>query len=617
MNFKRRLNINFHSEFRFIGKGLCLRVFLICLCWLTILAGAPASGISLNPKSRPASRAFYNTYYKASEGAVIGWTGNHSACDAGETAEDFRDAVLLRLNYFRAMAGVPSGIVLSDVYNGKAQEAAFMMSVNKALSHSPPPSWTCYSADGAEAASNSNLSLGVLGPMAITGYMKDPGSGNYAVGHRRWILYPQTQTMGTGDIPYVSNYLPSNSLWVFDSNLFGPRPPTREEFVSWPAPGYVPYQVVFPRWSFSYPSANFGAATVTMTRGGVNISVALEVIATGYGENTIVWIPNQMNNGDIWPKPDKDTTFSVVISNVIINGIARNFQYDVTIFDPDVLRAAVVDYDGDLKADVTVYDGATGHWFFHYSKNGSYGFDAIGVGGGSQWNPVSGDFDGDGKADVAIYDTINGWWLFHMSSGAWEYDHIGMGGTGFTPVPGDYDGDGISDLAVYQPSTGNWFFKYSSGTYGYFNLGGPGKVPVIADYDGDGKTDIAVYETATGYWYFYYSKSSTYGFDAIGVGGGPQWTPVPGDYDGDGKADVAVYDTVYGWWLFHFSAGGYFYDHVGQGGPGFAPMAGDYDGDGIADMTVYSESSGNWFFKYSSGTYGFDNLGGPGRVPVR
>lgn len=297
--------------------------------------GPILSGISIDPMSRGASRDFFNTYYKASEGHAIGWTGNH-ACDAGETAGDFRDAVLLRLNYFRAMAGVPSETVLSDVYTSKAQEAALMMSVNNSLSHYPTPAWQCYSDNGAEAAANSNLYLGVFGWNAITGYMKDSGSNNYFVGHRRWILYPQTQTMGTGDIPFVSSYPSSNALWVFDSNIFGPRPSTREEFVSWPPPGYVPYQVVFPRWSFSYPSADFSAATVTMTSEGANIWVDLAAVANGYGENTIVWIPMHLNDGDVWPKPNTDTTFSVVIANVLIGSASNEFQYAVTVFDPDI-----------------------------------------------------------------------------------------------------------------------------------------------------------------------------------------------------------------------------------------------------------------------------------------
>ena len=51
--------------------------------------------------------------------------------------------------------------------------------------------------------------------------MHDPGSYNYFVGHRRWILYPQTKEMGTGDIPYANGYPGANALWGFDDNIFG------------------------------------------------------------------------------------------------------------------------------------------------------------------------------------------------------------------------------------------------------------------------------------------------------------------------------------------------------------------------------------------------------------
>lgn len=90
------------------------------------------------------------------------------------------------------MAGIPPLLGLDDTYSAKAQAATLMMSVNRKLSHSPDSSWTCYTANGREGAGSSNLYLGVFGPSAISGYIRDPGSGNYFVGHRRWILYPQT-----------------------------------------------------------------------------------------------------------------------------------------------------------------------------------------------------------------------------------------------------------------------------------------------------------------------------------------------------------------------------------------------------------------------------------------
>jgi hypothetical protein len=227
------------------------------------------------------------------------------------------------------MAGVP-GVTLSDEYSAKAQAAALMMSVNGKLDHSPSPAWSCYSSDGAEAAGSSNLALGTLGPEAINAYMLEGGP----VGHRRWILYPQTQAMGTGDIPGGSSYWASNALWVFDSHMWEPRPETREEFVAWPPPGYVPYQVINDHWSFSYPAADFSSANVSMTSGGSNVSIVLGPLVNGYGENTLVWIPQGVTGGGAWPKPVADTAYTVKIQNAWINGQSRDYTYVVIVFDP-------------------------------------------------------------------------------------------------------------------------------------------------------------------------------------------------------------------------------------------------------------------------------------------
>jgi uncharacterized protein YkwD len=286
--------------------------------------------LSVNPQDRQASLNFFNQVYRASEGAPVAWTGNHGTCNEGTTSQAFRHAMRLRINYFRAMAGVPGNVALSDEFNQKAQKAALMMSVNRQLSHNPPSTWQCYSADGAEAAGSSNLYLGIYSWNAIDGYIQDPGSGNYAVGHRRWILYPQTQFMGTGDIPSVDGYPAANALWVFDSNIFGPRPDTRQEFVAWPPPGYVPYQIVFPRWSFAYAGADFTSASVSMTSGGGTISVSQKPVVDGYGENTLVWEPD----ATFGTPPVLDEIYTVSINNVIIGGNPRDFVYDVIVFDP-------------------------------------------------------------------------------------------------------------------------------------------------------------------------------------------------------------------------------------------------------------------------------------------
>lgn len=280
---------------------------------------------------REASQAFYLDTYLSCEGIPADWTGNHATCNAGTTSEAFRAAILRRINYFRSMAGIPP-VDLDPTYTTKTQAAALMMSANHTLSHDPDPSWTCYTSDGDQAAGSSNLYLGVYGPAAITGYMYDPGDGNYAVGHRRWILYPQTQWMGSGDIPPVSGYSSANALWVFDlDHTWGARPETRQEYVAWPPAGYVPYQVVFPRWSFAYPQADFSQAAVSMTCAGQPLSLQVKTPVNGYGENTLVWEPQ----ASFTTPPAIDTSYQVTITNVLISGQPHNFAYTVTLFDPD------------------------------------------------------------------------------------------------------------------------------------------------------------------------------------------------------------------------------------------------------------------------------------------
>jgi uncharacterized protein YkwD len=289
----------------------------------------------INTLDRDVSLAFYQENYLISEPPVINWTGSHTNCDPGTTDPDFKQAVLQRVNYFRGMAGVPNEVTFSDESNEKAQAAALVMSVNEALSHDLNDEWICYSPQADAGAGSANLALGVFGWDAIDLYMMDPGAGNDAVGHRRWILYPQTQIMGTGDMPPTDEYLPSNALVVFDSHMWEERPDTRENFVAWPPPGYVPFTVVYTRWSFSYPGADFSQAKVNMVCEDESLAITQAVPLIGYGENTIVWQIEGMSSGADWPQPVEDTTYTIAINDVLINEDLQDFSYQVIVFDPD------------------------------------------------------------------------------------------------------------------------------------------------------------------------------------------------------------------------------------------------------------------------------------------
>jgi uncharacterized repeat protein (TIGR01451 family) len=287
------------------------------------------------------------------------------ANDPGTTTQAYKNAVAARVNWIRGLAGVPAVIALDPTYSAKDQKAALMFSANRQISHNPPNTWMDYTSEAAEAAANSNICYGFASdPGCAEAYLLDWGANNTAAGHRRWILYPQTSTMGTGDVPQSgpaqNPYPPANALWVFDGNYGTARPATREQYVAWPPPGFVPYRLVGPRWSFSYAGADFTSASVSMQRSGSAIPVRLETVQNGYGENTLVWIPDNQDPS-AYPQltpPASDTPYLVSISNVIIGGNPQNFSYTVTIFDPDTDPSDIFAF---LPSSISVgYGAATG-----------------------------------------------------------------------------------------------------------------------------------------------------------------------------------------------------------------------------------------------------------------
>jgi hypothetical protein len=294
------------------------------------------SGFSIDLQDRNSVVAAYQRYYLDSETYKTNhaWNGNIGSCSPGTVSGVFLDDTLRRINYFRAQAGLPADIYFSSNKNIKSQQAALMMSRNSTLSHTPPSSWPCYTAGGAEAAGASNLSLGTnsFGPGSVNGQMTDSGDNNAVAGHRRWLLYSRASEMGAGSIPTnTQGYFAASCIWVIGD--FKPAPTAQA--VAWPNQGYVPWQIVpnqsesDPRWSFSYPGANFAGATVTMSRGGISISVIKEVVTNGIADNTIVWRPSGIPNA----APATDTTYTVTIRGVG-NAPQSTYTYDVTLIDP-------------------------------------------------------------------------------------------------------------------------------------------------------------------------------------------------------------------------------------------------------------------------------------------
>lgn len=281
-------------------------------------------GFVVDPQNRTDVLSFYNAVYMASEGyrERLIWTGDLATCNAGTTDQNFRNDVLRRVNFYRALTGISANIVFNAEKTVKAQQAALMMSRNNSLSHNPPTSWSCYSANGYEAAGASNLALGNYGPGAVDAYIDDPGANNYLVGHRRWILSQSRSEMGTGDVPPSGGNPAANSLWVTGAAVA----PSVQRWVAWPNEGYCPQPLATNRFSLSRPGANFAGATVSMQTNGSPVSVTMiSRTDNGYGDNTIVWQPSALT---------PNATHSITVSGISGTGIPTSYSYTVNLFDP-------------------------------------------------------------------------------------------------------------------------------------------------------------------------------------------------------------------------------------------------------------------------------------------
>jgi uncharacterized protein YkwD len=285
---------------------------------LTTQSGVQAIAPRAVGQTRSDVVALFNTQYTPPLQVPSGWTGSVAGCVPGTTSAAFEAATIQEVNYYRTMAGLPS-VTLDATKTPSEQSAALMMLAQNDLSHTPPPTWACYTADGAAAAGRSNLSLGAAGATAVQQYMIDNGVDN--LGHRRWIIFPPELQMGTGSTDST------NALDVTSS--FGPRPAT-PEFVSWPPAGFVPFQVVYPTWSLAFPNGDFTNATVTMTTNGTPVQVTVVQLPNGFGDNGIAWRPQGLTlNGGM-----ADQTLTVTVANVATAGGPRTFTYDVTVIDP-------------------------------------------------------------------------------------------------------------------------------------------------------------------------------------------------------------------------------------------------------------------------------------------
>ena len=135
-------------------------------------------------------------------------------------------------------------------------------------------------------------------------------------------------------------------------------------------------------------------------------------------------------------------------------------------FGAETDKLAPADYDGDGKFDIAVWRDNPANPEFAYfyilqSSTGTVRTEQFGTNGD---NPrIVGDFDGDGKADLSVYRASSNFFFYRPSSSpGTNFVGIQWGAAGDVPVRGDFDADGKSDAAVFRPSNGVWYVRQSS-----------------------------------------------------------------------------------------------------------------------------------------------------------
>jgi hypothetical protein len=218
------------------------------------------------------------------------WNGSVNGCNAGDMDARGRGNALKLINLYRFLADMPP-VTTDAIRNQKSQECALMMDANNSLSHSPPTSWDCYTAGGAEAASKSNICSG-RAVRCIDIYMSDYGTGNAtSIGHRRWLLNNALGPVGIGGTTGGSCH------WVI-----GGSGNAGKQFVAWPPPGPVPREAIaipgVPSvdsvgWTVQSDSINLANAQVTVLEDGVDKPVTVTQLLANYGSRYAIRINPQ------------------------------------------------------------------------------------------------------------------------------------------------------------------------------------------------------------------------------------------------------------------------------------------------------------------------------------
>jgi hypothetical protein len=278
----------------------------------------------------------YNKLYLSSEIDTIIWNGNTKLCQCGSLDKGIYLKAENRINFFRTVVGLPT-VKINLSYNKEAQAAALLIKANNQLTHYPSKEMKCFNQSASNGCLKSCLAFTDFNNFPktafITAFIDDLGADNYFVGHRKWLLYTKLVDFGYG----ATNS--SEAVLTSTPSLSDSIPSI--DYIAYPWKGFVPVNLIFPKWSFSIPEnkvVDFSSTTITMTNDkGIIIKIEKLKEYKNYLDHTIVWtVTGLFSENDITYSLNKleengylNKRIKVSIKNVKIDGVNRNFEYFV------------------------------------------------------------------------------------------------------------------------------------------------------------------------------------------------------------------------------------------------------------------------------------------------
>ncbi|MDR2381134.1 MAG: FG-GAP-like repeat-containing protein [Bifidobacteriaceae bacterium] len=515
--------------------------------------------------SRATAIAAYKTIKAASQ-VPSGWTGSVSGCKVGSTSAASRTATFTAINTYRAMAGL-SPVKEDTALSNRAQYAALIVQANQLVTHYPSSRSACYTTTGAAESARANLAVGSQGASTIDGYMADASdeSNRSTVGHRRWLLRPQTATMGT------ASTINGNATTVAGgpTNASAKNP----ALIPWPSAGYFPWQWTSPSmsWSVSASGADFSAAKVKVTKDGKAVKTTAYPVDTAGGIESLVWKMPDVTQ----PAPGAVDTYKVAVSGVL-GAQAGSFTYEVNLF-----WVPEVKINTELNIDV----GPTGDKL-------AVGRSVMSAGTGvspsdakvtRQWTANGADIAGATGAVLRLTANLECLPIgIRLTASYPEAATVTRSWNNVLPWEGCPAPSGLN-----LPSAGTVNSPFSS-------------IALFPDANGNGLGEVAAVDQ-TGKLVMYPLTSATkLGIPGkMGQGFGTHTLYSPGDWTGDGKPDLLTVRADYTMWLYQGKGSGAIASgqQIGHGWGGYQLMpCGDLNGDSRPDLLAVDRDGLLWVY---------------------